>query len=134
MQAPSSPSHSSPRSGYMTPPATTGMETNTAALDVAAAAAALSLEASSSSSSSAATQSTEIVMDVDGEGAAVKKKVKTKTKTKKKKKKKKKKNSYKAMMAAMMKPSQSPAERRAASDSHIAANLGGGEFTKFERL
>ena len=131
MQAPSSPSHSSPRSGYMTPPATTGMETNTAALDVAAAAAALSLEASSSSSSSAATQSTEIVMDVDGEGAAVKKKVKTKTK---KKKKKKKKNSYKAMMAAMMKPSQSPAERRAASDSHIAANLGGGEFTKFERL
>ena len=130
MQA-SSPSHSSPRSGYMTPPATTGMETNTAALDVAAAAAALSLEASSSSSSSAATQSTEIVMDVDGEGAAVKKKVKTKTK---KKKKKKKKNSYKAMMAAMMKPSQSPAERRAASDSHIAANLGGGEFTKFERL
>ena len=133
MQAPSSPSHSSPRSGYMTPPATTGMETNTAALDVAAAAAALSLEASSSSSSSAATQSTEIVMDVDGEGAAVKKKVKTKTKTKKKKKKKKK-NSYKAMMAAMMKPSQSPAERRAASDSHIAANLGGGEFTKFERL
>ena len=132
MQAPSSPSHSSPRSGYMTPPATTGMETNTAALDVAAAAAALSLEASSSSSSSAATQSTEIVMDVDGEGAAVKKKVKTKTKTKKKKKKKK--NSYKAMMAAMMKPSQSPAERRAASDSHIAANLGGGEFTKFERL
>tara|TARA_B110000208_G_scaffold177086_1_gene223997 strand:+ start:261 stop:608 length:348 start_codon:yes stop_codon:yes gene_type:complete len=115
----------------MTPPATTGMETNTAALDVAAAAAALSLEASSSSSSSAATQSTEIVMDVDGEGAAVKKKVKTKTK---KKKKKKKKNSYKAMMAAMMKPSQSPAERRAASDSHIAANLGGGEFTKFERL
>jgi hypothetical protein len=52
----------------------------------------------------------------------------------KKKKKKKKKGGYADMMAEMMKPKQTDEEHRAQQTQHLAKNLGGGNFSKMDRI
>ena len=51
-----------------------------------------------------------------------------------KKKKKKKKNTYKSMMADIMKPTRTNDERKEDNKEHIAKSLGGGKFKKFDKL
>ena len=119
------------RSGYITPPATTGVVSRDVAVDVAAAAAALSVEATAasgtSSSSTVVQGGAPPVPAADAAEAPKAAKVK-------KKKKKKKKSSYKSMMASMMKSSRTPEQRKAESKAAIAGALGGGQFQKFEKL
>ena len=52
----------------------------------------------------------------------------------KKKKKKNKKNSYASMMADIMKPSGSKADRRESHNTALMKNLGGGSFSKMEKI
>jgi len=52
----------------------------------------------------------------------------------KKKKKKKKKTSYAKMMADIMKPSETQLERRETHSASLMKNLGGGSFSKMEKI
>ena len=50
------------------------------------------------------------------------------------KKKKKKKNTYASMMADVMKPKLSEAEKKEELDSKLKSQVGGGQFSKLDKI